>query len=207
MKVENWFPSSIGLVDLETNKVEKINKKIYQWISNNRLKITDSSLENLKFTLNTSENILDDPDLIFINKIFTHSANQFLEIINVKKSSSIKIAGSWLNVFSTNSLETTHSHHGSLFSGVYFVEGGENSGNFYIEDPVEVRNLWHNNYKQYLIENRNIVLYPPLPGRLMFFPSWLKHGVHKNNSLDNRISLAFNISVDSSNAKYDFKRS
>jgi uncharacterized protein (TIGR02466 family) len=41
------------------------------------------------------------------------------------------------------------------------------------------------NYKEYTI--------PAKPGRLVVFPSWLRHGVPENTSDQFRISISFNI--------------
>ena len=46
--------------------------------------------------------------------------------------------------------------------------------------------------------------YPPVAGRLMFFPAWLAHGVVAGHNVEDRISVSFNLTpqVENESAYY-----
>ena len=195
--VEKWFHTPIGYVDLPIEEAEKINDAILNWIDNNRSMVYPNSNENVKYTYDSLSNVVKEPRLSFINEIFVKYAKEFLTEINIKKNTEIEVKYSWLNIFPPNAVETAHVHHGNLFAGVYYVAGHDNTGNFVVDDPIDVRLLWYDNYRHYLIEDHNTLHYKPKTGRIIFFPSWLYHGVSKNNTNVDRISLAFNVNVSS----------
>jgi len=104
----------------------------------------------------------------------------------------------WANLNCTKDIVAPHCHPESFFSCVYFVTGeGEESGRLEFLTPVN-QMLPVVNHK--MIDTYNKYLSPtwwvdPEPGKLVIFPSWLWHFVNKNNSNEDRISIAIDTKV------------
>lgn len=104
---------------------------------------------------------------------------------------------SWANVCRHGNYNVVHTHPNAMWSLVYYVSAGEPdssvpySGNLELLDPRESANYLQvpNTIldARMFIENR--------PGRLVLFPSWVKHMVHPFVGKGVRISIAINVNV------------
>ena len=101
----------------------------------------------------------------------------------------------WVNVNGKGHSNNKHSHFTSdiLISGVYYVKVPEASGNIRFYDPrgelIHKTLDWkyYHNYQYHYIK--------PKEGQMIFFPCWLEHDVEPSQSNDERISIAFNVSM------------
>ena len=118
----------------------------------------------------------------------------------------------WANINPKGGFNKSHTHPGAIFSGVYYVQAPEDCGQLVLEDPVVTRQfsdviaalkpdntfLKERNLKFYDLikpEDYTRVTYDAVPGRLIFFPSYLSHHVEPNLNKKDRISVSFNINV------------
>jgi uncharacterized protein (TIGR02466 family) len=105
----------------------------------------------------------------------------------------------WANVSQRGHYNSVHYHPHSIWSGVYYVDGGmpDNSdpcnGRLELLDPrlgIAMLSSKHTMYLgRFLIE--------PTPGLMLVFPSWLSHMVHPFSGDGERISISFNIKFES----------
>ena len=83
----------------------------------------------------------------------------------------------WFNIAKIGELTGVHDHaQFSSISGVVYLKSNLLSGDLYFKKEAE-----------------DDLLIIPEVGKMVLFPSHLKHGVHPNKSDDERISLAFNL--------------
>ena len=104
----------------------------------------------------------------------------------------------WANINPPGAYNKTHTHPNSLWSGVYYIRVPKDSGKFFIEDPRSGPQT----YMPRRLENLpkqlwRVIAYEPKEGRMVFFPSWLPHGVDINQNKEQgeaswRISVSFN---------------
>lgn len=104
---------------------------------------------------------------------------------------------SWANVCRNGNYNVVHTHPNAMWSLVYYVSAGEPdpsvpySGMLELLDPRESANYIQVTNTildaRMFIENR--------PGRLVLFPSWVKHMVHPFVGSGVRISIACNVNV------------
>jgi uncharacterized protein (TIGR02466 family) len=102
------------------------------------------------------------------------------------------ITSMWLNVHNQHGFNHAHVHSGSWYSGIYYINCTEKTGNITFLDP---RPGAENNFYHNYIEN-NLLTIKPIVGDLILFPSWLPHLVEPNDDTEKRISIAFNIELD-----------
>ena len=91
----------------------------------------------------------------------------------------------WANVSQFGAHNRNHTHPGSHFSFVYYLQSPEKCGQIWFSDPraqaIAVQ-LPYNPKKPRLRETLNEVYWAPVPGRLIMFPSWAVHEVEPNLS-------------------------
>ena len=104
----------------------------------------------------------------------------------------------WANINPPGAYNKTHTHPNSLWSGVYYIRVPQNSGKFFIEDPRPGPNCYMPRRTKNLPKQLwRVVAYEAKEGRMVFFPSWLPHGVDINMNTEQgeaswRISVSFN---------------
>lgn len=104
----------------------------------------------------------------------------------------------WANINPPGAYNKTHTHPNSLWSGVYYIKVPQNSGKFFIEDPRPGPNTYMPRRTKNLPKQLwRVVAYEAKEGRMVFFPSWLPHGVDINMNTEQgeaswRISVSFN---------------
>jgi uncharacterized protein (TIGR02466 family) len=100
----------------------------------------------------------------------------------------LEIILSWANLTETGFEHHFHMHNNSLVSGVFYLTEGK-GGETYFSDNV---NLWKRNLFFLYGEDRESAELAAKRGRLVVFPSNLRHGVRLNLDDEPRYSIAFN---------------
>ena len=124
------------------------------------------------------ENIYLDVDKIPELKIVVKAAlENAAEILNVKKEN--LALGFWLNEMNPGDITTAHTHDDDdeLLSCVYYVRVPDNSGDLIITK---------NNHK---------TIIKPVEGNFIFFSPDTLHEVSSNESMQSRLSIAFNFGL------------
>lgn len=130
-------------------------------------------------------------DLLFDN-IVQFSKEQTLPHIGVKN---LQLGNWWVNVNRPHDYNTPHNHQFSILSGVYYVSiPNNNTGNLILhrEDNMEYF-LTSRVKKDNTYCNALDISLTPQESSFYLFPSWVRHSVEKNESNQNRISIAFNL--------------
>ncbi len=104
---------------------------------------------------------------------------------------------SWANINRQGDYNVVHTHPNCMWSGVYYVQPGKPdktipySGLLEILDPREAANYIQ--IRNTVLDGREFV--ENVPGRMLLWPSWLKHWVHPFAGEGERISIAYNVNV------------
>jgi len=110
---------------------------------------------------------------------------QIHETLGLNPKTEPVIDNMWANVSQFGAHNRNHTHPGSHFSFVYYLQCPENCGQIWFSDPraqaVAVQ-LPYNPEKPRKKETLNEVYWAPIPGRLIMFPSWAVHEVEPNLS-------------------------
>ena len=107
----------------------------------------------------------------------------------------VQVDNLWVNINPPGTYNIEHDHAQSDMSGVLWIQGPENSGNFVLKNP--------NGFVQFPVIGAlaqdvqqltsHVVIHAPTPGKMMLFPSHIRHLVETNQSQHDRISIAFNL--------------
>ena len=194
MIVENLivFPTLIKTVKSFLNKNQCIdvieysknyNFKLHKAITNNS-KSTHSNTKDL--LSNISDNVLSCKN---VKDNITKVINDYSKETGLYTP---KLADSWVNIQNKGSKLISHTHPGSVISGVIYLNVDDDSSNIYFYNP--------NPYIKYTKTTLDLTQYSyehiwikPNIGDLIIFPGWLSHGSDEDiNQTETRIAMSFN---------------
>ena len=156
-----------------------------------RTHINNSDISKDRYILN---NI---PDLK--NDIESHCELFVRKYLTVKDNAKFYLQNSWCNIHGSEEESQIHYHGNSLLSGVYYPIFPKNSGNIAFHKGSIYNNIFNTSIRFEYEEHNNVTAEQYVlglrEGTIVIFPSHLEHSVEKNNSNENRYSLAFNFYV------------
>ena len=146
----------------------------------------------------SSTSILDDEDFQdcvgFLEKYIGQTVHTLF-----KDTTKVKVDGCWLNINNRESENIIHTHPGCHLSGCLWIKSTNDSGKLKIYSDNEFNHFnlhqsyTENVFQEFYCSPRHF--FKPIEGHMVMFPSDLKHSVYQNNDPYDRISLAFNITV------------
>ena len=106
----------------------------------------------------------------------------------------IALTEAWLNVNDSRQCMNCQHIHGDVFSGVFYLQTPEGSGNLCLVNPG-INRMWKgcdmaSQKNQFTGESIKI---KPVEGNIIVFPSYLPHSVETNDHDEERISISFNL--------------
>ena len=106
----------------------------------------------------------------------------------------------WVNINPPEAFNLKHNHPTSDLSGVLWLKCQKDCGNIVFDSPVGFQTYREVNSYRDDFKKENAIFksyyYTPKEGRIIMFPSYLKHDVKKNISQEDRISVSFNIRLE-----------
>ena len=191
MSNQIWFGTLIKEVDLNIN----VNPLI-DFIYNLKKELPNNEI-------GSSIDAWQSPDLsdnIVFNELkenIFNNADDMFELFNINKNKQLVISNMWAGVNPRGGSNTLHNHPGATFSGVFYLKVPEKSGDIVFTHPAVNHNYHFNVHTVSLWNNinsgeKNI---PPKVGKLILFPSYQYHYVKPNQSNEDRISIAFNMTL------------
>ena len=138
------------------------------------------------------KDILGTPLQIFFEQIKPATGKALYDLGIVRD---FKLDNYWININKTNDMNIIHNHPISSIAGCFYLTNNNSSIAFHRNRDVRSFHL------DWLGSNGNTILsyhqikYTPERGQYLIFPSWLEHSVEPSKSIENRISIAFNITV------------
>ena len=128
-------------------------------------------------------------------KIFYKAVELINSNYNVNPIYNFRLLNVWINENYKNCFNQIHLHPKSNFSGVYYVEVPEKSGELvFLKNDKSVTMMLHDdefigNEIDFLVKYK----IQPLKYQMIIFPSHLEHMVLPNKNEQSRISISFNI--------------
>jgi uncharacterized protein (TIGR02466 family) len=100
----------------------------------------------------------------------------------------------WININNKHDYNGIHDHQNSILSGVYYVSVPQsNMGNLILHRGDNAEYFLNSRVKMKPTSFNKISLECPIKESMFYlFPSWIKHSVERNESDQERISIAFN---------------
>jgi len=106
------------------------------------------------------------------------------------------ITGCWANINPAGGFHPPHIHPNNLVSGVYYLQIPPAADSIVFHDPRPQAHLLHPVTTRVVPELQSEIQVEAKPGRLLLFPSWLRHSVRPNFGNEERVSISFNVMLD-----------
>lgn len=123
------------------------------------------------------------------NRIY-EAVNTYVDRIGWRGPRDFALRGSWINITEKNSLHSQHCHPGYMLSGVYYYRTSEQQGAISFNNPNP--HMFFCGFPQGQLSPQTVDVVPD-DGDILLFPSWLVHSTRKNQTDEERVSIAFNI--------------
>jgi len=147
--------------------------------------------------ISKNQNILLDKKYTAIKKL-CDDAVHYYAYDNIKMSRHIKcsLTSSWMIVGYPGAKTNKHLHQNSVFSGIFYLKSGEDSGKLILSHPLMLPTVFSSTVTPQLDEynmlNSKINVFSPKTNDIFIFPSHIPHEVSKNTSGEMRACIAFN---------------
>lgn len=106
------------------------------------------------------------------------------------------ITGCWANVNPAGGFHPPHIHPNNLLSGVYYLQTPPSADAISFHDPRPQAHLIQPAASSVVPEMQSEIEIEAKPGRMLLFPSWLRHSVRPNYGNQERVSISFNVMLD-----------
>lgn len=192
---EDWFPTSIWYFDLEQAKT--LNPQLLESIR----EVQHQNSQGMTGRSNvlgwhSQDTLHQHPDFQSFTSYVRQAATEVATFLRWDLSqSAIAIINCWAIVNDKYAHNRIHNHANSLLSGVYYVKAPPNCGSLFFRDPRETALMINPPVMDYTQWTFKEVIYQPVEGRMLIFPSWLLHGVAPNKSDESRVCLSFNLGL------------
>ena len=107
-----------------------LDKEIYEGLEYKRVSFNNGDISTEKF-------VLDNPKFKEVKEtILTHINLFAYDVLKVNKNVEFYLTNSWIIRHQKGDFSQTHSHYNSVFSGCFYLDVNENSGDFILENSL-----------------------------------------------------------------------
>ena len=185
-QVREHFPTPLWVLDIDPADAEPLNAKLKAEIEKiiaPRPKVPTGSNWQTPQDLHTRPAFAEFAKLV---EIVARSVAQYLQV----EQFPMMITGCWANINPPGAYHPTHNHPNNYLSGVYYVAVPEVGSHLLFQDPRPVMIMPRTKLSRV---TANAAIAQAQSGRMVMFPSWLRHHVPSNEGTTDRISIAFNL--------------
>lgn len=194
MQMEWHFPTPIWWEDTDINNTEMLNLcyKMQREDSEGRTLSNQGGWQSMDFRPGIY------PEMkTFEDKILEHTKRCLADFGYKLDSCFVDIENFWFNINQKNHTNSVHIHDNSFISGVYYLKANPGQGtiNFYKNQILDYAVMSQAPIDQFTPISASAMSYQPKTGKLILFPGWLPHGVERNTTDEDRVSMSFNTKI------------
>ena len=191
MKKLEVFPTPLHFFDIGTTKEFLECKKNLEDIASQ----WDYKARPNDLSVTTDDNLHMQEPFIGLSKLILSKSKEVFDDLGLVRESE-KVVCMWSNISRAENKHQMHLHANSYYSVVLYLNCPQPSpGNFGIKDPRPGLLTTFFEYENENCLSKRTIDILPEEGLLIFFPSWLEHGVQNGrfSNKEKRISLSANI--------------
>lgn len=195
--VHHFFP--VAVQSTTVDGAQEMNKQIVKELANVRGTVPNSLPEgwscNLYTTIASGDNLLSRPAFKQLEQHIFAEAAAFASVFALDiDRHPLRITDCWVNVYGQGDAQEAHIHQNCVISGIYYVAAPEGCGELLFHSPMSDVML-NPPTKETNDANTPMVAYRPGAGEMLLFRSWLRHSVKPTRGKEERISIAFNLTM------------
>jgi len=177
-------------IDIQ-EELKTVVDKLYDeehWAQNPNWSASSQYLSNKG---NFIEHLLQQENLKLTGEFIMNHCVNYMAAMDVKPVFKAAMNSSWLTLNKPGISSHIHDHGNAHISGVYWYKTNGNDGDIVFRNTV--KELKCNPIGSSIAHENS---FPPEQGRLILFPGFLDHSVRENRTDNDRISLSFNILLE-----------
>ena len=178
---------------------EKLTAQIMGGIEN-IMKTEPNSLPStwscdLYTTIGSPTTLMQHKEFEPLRKVIMYEANEFANELELDiDRHPLKFTECWLNVYTKGHAQEVHHHANAVISGIYYPKVPPGSGDLLIHSPFMDIMLDPPTRKSNGL-NLKVMPITPKPGMMILFQSFVKHSVKPTRCKEERMSIAFNLTM------------
>lgn len=199
--IEAWFPTLIYNENI--NDFEKYNsileKRAYELHKKFRKDFTTewhcdtfNTINKSCFLGNSDDQIIEDFIEATKSKVKIFGDEFCADFDNLN----INLTDIWFNISKPGNFQEFHQHPNNHFSVVYYVKTPKDSGDIIFRNINSLFDNFIFPVKENTFPNFASVRYKPIETKMLIFKSNIPHMVTKNESTEDRISIAMNFKLE-----------
>lgn len=196
------FPTVIIEHEINLSDIDDL----LRFVKNTKEKLIDKdckkdTYERTMWQSKADIHLSEEPVIKNLKNLILSKASEYMSFMKFQYER-LEISNMWINTYDKNDNLHIHYHPNSFISGVvYLTEGSD----LEFIDPNELtKNILSPEIYNEEFHNSMTFRYQASPGKIIMFPSWLKHSVLKNTN-EYRVSIAFNLMFKGKIGSMDFK--
>ena len=198
----SFFPSQIFA--LQVPDADQLNAKVLSDIHDERER-DRKGIQRSNFRAlggwHSHNNLHQDPRFETLVRFINAMGQKVSQQNGYHRGYELKIGTMWSIINAPGSSNRAHIHPSCHWSGVYYVQAPEGSGDIEFIDPRTQNLIMQPRYIPNKKRPKNCwtkVHFQPVPGKMLIFPSWLYHSVNPNLSTETgtageRVVISFNL--------------
>jgi uncharacterized protein (TIGR02466 family) len=134
------------------------------------------------------------PCFAALKKEIDRAAKAFSSIVHFDLGGGrLKLDNLWINRLDPGGFHSGHIHPNSVISGTYYAQVPDGAASLKFEDPrLAMMMAAPPRAEDAPAELRNFAYVAPAAGTALFWESWLRHEVVRNEAAEPRVSVSFN---------------
>lgn len=194
MNMEMYFPTPVwwGFKNLDNEKIKKFAYDLKFKDPVGRKLSNQGGWQSMDFRPGTYNEVRELEDAIM------EQANQCVKDFGYNQDTCFVILENlWVNINQKGDTNSVHIHDNSFVSGAYYVKATEDQGSiiFYKSYNQDFITASQAQVQYYTALSASAIAFKPETGKLVMFPGWLPHGVERNSTDEDRISISFNVKI------------
>jgi uncharacterized protein (TIGR02466 family) len=195
--VLTYFPTFVWVHDLAAETRSEVERTAVQLVE--RLLTPRPALNRLQ-KWQTPTNLQARPEFATLNEIVLRAADGIVSFLELRKGP-LEITGAWANVNLPGATHFEHSHPNNFLSFVYYPRVPKGGDVIEFHDPRPQAHVIAPPVETLNAKVASTVTVAVEAGRLIAFPSWLRHSVPMHQGEGERISISLNVMFEGSIGK------
>jgi uncharacterized protein (TIGR02466 family) len=143
----------------------------------------------------SNEYFIDRPELSLLSRELKERISNLLPRLGFRVDFSI--TNCWININGKNDFNRPHVHGFSTLAGVFYIKAPKDCGRLILRNPIPAHGFCIDEKFISTWNEFNSITWEiePEVNKLVIWPAWIDHYTLPNLSGEDRISIAFNISI------------
>ena len=196
MTLEHWFPTSIGVELLDPPS--KVQDRMIDYVDKFYNKNKDYPGHCLTGDVVEDSKLHHNPIFSWLNSQVYNQVKKYLEDLGADISTlNIYATKAWPVVIKNGGGINYHKHQNSSLNAIYYLTTGGEGGQIQFQATHSELNFLPFNFKEPNINQFSFTKcdYPPIPNRMLIFPSTLQHAVVPYIGDSPRYSISYDIMI------------